>query len=195
MPARIRISRIIHRLRNSLFVRLLLAILSGLPVGYLLSQTGYVFHIEGVILGTFVLAPAIRIRPYFWVRILAAIGLGILGTFTLVALYLSLDGLQEISFDGFEAFAAGFIATLVLLLALAPLASLKMTRFLSAALGISVCAGLTFYVFVSELWRWLCFDPCPWWNDLAFVAAWVTWHVEICLAVYFGDRADEAGYS
>ena len=149
-----------------------------------------------MILGTFVLAPAIRTRPYFWLRSLAAIGLGIMGTFVLVALYLSLDGLQEISFDGFEAFAAGFIATQVLLLALAPLASLRMTRrFLGTALGISVCAGLTFYVFVSELWRWLCFDPCPWWNDLAFAAARVTWHVEICLAAYFGGRADEARHS
>jgi len=146
---------------------------------------------EGVILGTFVLAPAIRTRPHFWLRIFAAIGLGILGTFALVALYLSLDGLQEISFDGFETFAAGFIATLVLLLALSPLASLRMTRqFLGMALAVSVCAGLTFYVFVSELWRWLCFDPCPWWNDLAFTAAWVTWHVEICLAIYFGGNAD-----
>lgn len=196
MPARIRISRIIHRLRGSLFVRLLLAILSGLPVGYLLSQTGYVFYIEGVILGTFVLAPAVRTRPFFWLRILAAIGLGILGTLALVALYLSLDGLPQIGFDGFEAFAAGFVATLVVLLALGPLASIRLVRkFLGIVLAASMCAGLTFYVLVWELWRWICFDPCPWWNDLAFTAAWVTWHVEICVAAYFGGRADEARYS
>ena len=196
MPARHRISHVIHRLRSSLFARLLLAILSGLPVGYLLGWTGYVFHIEGVMLGTFVLAPAIRTRSFFWLRISAAIGLGILGTFALVALHLSLNWLPEISFNGFETLAAGFVATLVLLLALAPLASLRMTRqFLGMTLAVSVCAGLTFYVFVSELWRWLCFDPCPWWNDLAFKAAWVTWHVEICLAIYFVGNADDAGSS
>jgi len=160
----------------------------------MLGQTGYAFYFEGTILGAFVLAPAIRTRSFLWLRLLAAIGLGILGTFVLIGLYLSLDSLREISFDGFEAIAAGSIASLAILLALGPVASFRLTRkYVAMAFTASVCAGLTFYLFVSVLWRWLCFEPCPWWNDLAFTAAWVTWHVEICFAGYVGGRADDAG--
>lgn len=196
MPSWNRISAVVGRLRSSLSVRLLLAVLSGLPMGYLISRTGQVFYVEGVMLGVFVLAPAIRTGSFLWLRRLAAVGLGTMGTFVLLGLYLSLDGLREIGVDGFETIVSGFVATLVTLLVLAPLASSRLTpRYVVIAVAASLCAGLTFYVFVSELWRWLCFEPCPWWNDLAFAAGWVIWHAEICLAGYFGGGAVGVGCS
>lgn len=146
------------------------------------------FMPTGFFLGALVLAPCVSSHAYPLIRAVALVVAAVIIQGLAVRITIDESYLHEFGMPGdFELIFNVVFATVLLCAVTGWIAPIRMTwGLIGYSLVAGLISGLSFFVLLSYFWTWLCFAPCPWWNDLAFVVGWVIWHMAICVAVYFG---------
>jgi hypothetical protein len=180
----------------SLLSRLSLAILSGLLPSILIFSTDRGLSTYGedlffapysISLALLVLVPFIHSRTYRFTR---ATILVVAAVVNLTFAYCLAQFLGSYMPDNsLSIIFPVLLGTLIITLTTALIAPIKITvRYVAYAFAAGLIAGWAFWTLVFSSWNWLCFDPCPWWNDLSFAGGWITWHTLIFVSIKLGEQ-------
>lgn len=178
----------------SFLSRLGLAILSGMLPSFLYLSNAFGsldiiqdlhFAPFAVSMALLLLAPFIRAKTHRISRIVIIVAAAVAN---LAITYWLADRVLDFELGLYLAVA---LSTVVTCIATAVVASIRVTMqyVVHAFIGGLVSAAAFIYI-LFDMWTWLCFHECKWWNDLYFVGAWVAWYTVIFLAISLGQRSN-----
>lgn len=176
----------------SFLARLGLAILSGMVPSFLYLSDAFGsldmiqdlhFSPYAISMGLLVLAPCIRAETNRIGRIVILVAASVAN---LAITYWLANQVFDFELGLFVAVA---LSTIVTCFATAVVAPIRITvKYAVYACIAGVVSATAFIYILFDVWVWLCFYACNWWNDLYFVGAWVAWYTVVFLAISFGQR-------